>query len=316
MIRCVLLTAAALVAMMLGTSCGEPQVARVQLSGAEMHGSDPLNRYTVHIALSINGSDGYRYSKCSGTLLTPSQVLLAAHCMVGAWRAHVTVGYHNSVILENGKRWQESRAAVSWIAPRSYLQGATSFSFISTKAAKVLWETLLFPLPRRVELKDIALLQLEAPLQLPYELNYRIPPPTTNLSGRRVTLAGYGMGGFGQEAGVLRKAEVVIARDYLQSDLLEFTGFRNRLGFGDSGGPVWWHDDSGTMHLVGIHGMALPLLKFHSFALDLRQHRAWVTDALRLLPRTHPTINADMDIIKRYLHGYTGDFYEEHRQKP
>ena len=300
-----------LLALLVACSASPP--AQVKIGGAEMHGSDPLNRYTVHVAVSVSAGDGYRYSSCSGTLLTPNQVLLAAHCMVGAWRAHVTVGYHNKVILANGKSWRASREGVSWIAPGSYLRSATSFSYVSGKAFQVLWESLLFILPRRAQLKDIALLQLASPLPLPYELTYRIPPPTTDLSGRRVTMAGYGMGRLGQEGGVLRKVEVTIKKDYLRSDLLEFTNFRARLGFGDSGGPVWWHDDNGTMHLVGIHSMALPLLKFHSFAIDLRQHRAWLTDALRLLPLAHPSITADMDIIKRYLPGFTGDFYE--RQK-
>ena len=122
------------------------------------------------------------------------------------------------------------------------------------------------------------------------------------------------MGRFGQEAGVLRKAQVKVTKDYLKSDLLEFTNFRTRLGFGDSGGPVWWYDDNDKMHLVGIHGMALPLVRFHSFSIDLRQHRAWLTDALRLLPLANPSITSDMDIVKRYLPGFTGDFYEKQKQ--
>lgn len=306
----------AVLTMLIVVACGKPETAQVKVGGAEMHGSDPLNRYTVHVAILVSVGDSYRYSRCSGTLLTPSQVLLAAHCLVGAWRAKVTVGYHNKVILPNGKSWRASREGISWIAPGSYLNSATSFSFISGKAVAVLWETMLAPLPRRVELKDIALLQLESPLPLPYELTYRIPPPSIDLSDRRVTIAGYGMGRFGQEAGVLRKAEVRVKRDYLKSDLLEFTNFRARIGFGDSGGPVWWHDDNGKMHLVGIHGMALPLLHFHSFALDLRQHRPWLTDALRLLPLANPSISKDMDIIKRYLPGFAGDFYEKQKQEP
>ncbi len=302
---------AVLSTLLLSVACGAPEVARVQVGGAEMHGSDPLNRYTVHVSILVSTGDRYRYSRCSGTLLTPSQVLLAAHCIVGAWGVHVVVGYHNKVILPNGKSWSASRAGVSWIAPASYLNSATSLSFVSGRAMMVLWETLLFPFPRRAKLKDIALLQLESPLPLPYELAYRIPPPTIDLSGRRVTIAGYGMGRLGQEAGVLRKAEVRVNKDHLKSDLLEFTNFRARIGFGDSGGPVWWYDDNDTMHLVGIHSMALLLLNFHSFALDLRQHRAWLTDALRLLPLANPSITADMDIVKRYLPGFTSNFYAQ-----
>ena len=300
---------------LLVVACAVPPVAQTKVAGAEVHGSDPLNRYTVHVALSVSAGDGYRYSRCSGTLLTASQVLLAAHCMVGAWRAYVTVGYHNRVILANGQSWRASREGVSWVAPSSYLRSATSFSFVGGKALAVLWETLLFPLPRRMQLKDIALLQMEKPLPLPYALTYRIPAAKVDLSGRRVTLAGYGMGRLSQEAGVLRKTEVVVKKDYLRSDLLEFTNFRARTGFGDSGGPVWWRDDNNTAHLVGIHSMALPLLRYHSFAIDLRQHRAWLADALRLLPLANPAINADMDLIKRYLPGFTGDFYEEQHRR-
>lgn len=296
-------------------ACGVPEQAKVKINGGTAVGNeDHINRYTVHVALHVAvGAADYRLSKCSGSLLTPRHVLLAAHCMVGTWRARVTLGYDKKIALTQGQKFYAQRRAVAYVSPRSYLKGATSMSFVSNGALQVIIEKLLFFKPRRFILKDLAVLELDTPFTLPYTISYLIPPQSLDLSGEVAQLSGYGVGDNHQTGGRLRKAEIKIGKDFQQTDIFEFSDSSKHINFGDSGGPVWWRDGQGQLHLIGVQALAMPLLKYHSFAVDIRHHRQWIDNALQILVTRNATITPAMDAIKRYLPGYTGDFYEVHR---
>ncbi len=297
-------------------ACGLPQQARVQINGGTaVSGADDINRYTVYVTLRVAiGATTYRWSSCSGTLLTPRHVLLAAHCMVGTQRARVTLGYDKKIQLARGQEFYAQRRAVAYVLPLSYLREATGVSFFSGGALRVIAEKLLFFKPRRFILKDLAVLELERAFALPYAINYLIPPRSLDLSGKVAHLAGYGIGNNHQASGRLRQAGIKIGKDFQQTDIFEFSDAAKRINFGDSGGPVWWRDEQRQLHLIGVHALALPLLKHHSFAIDIRHHRQWLDNARQLLATRSTTITPAMDAIKRYLPGYTSDFYEAHRQ--
>ena len=285
-------------------ACDEGEQTRIKLSGRDMiAGDDPINRYTVVVKLAVDNRDRFQHGSCSGTLLSPEHVLLAAHCVENVWGAKVLVGYDHEVITTDGQRFSTVGEGKSFAISKSYL------SKFDGRFWWLLLDKLTFTKPT-YDFKDIAIIRLAQPLDLPYKIDFAIPSLKRNLSGEQVTIAGYGIGGIGQKPLRARKAMIKLVHDYGTSDLLEFTNYFRRLNFGDSGGPVWWHDEEGKLNLIGVHSFMMPLAKFYTWSIDIRHHRQWIDDALEILHQRNPSITTEMDMSKRHFPAFLEKSYQ------
>ena len=292
--------------MLLGLlfACGDDKFAQVQVGGRDViAGDDPINRYTVMVKLAIEEKDGFIHGSCSGTLLSPEHVLLAAHCVENAWGAKVLVGYERKVTTTDGQQFSAVGEGKSFAISKTYL------SKFNGRTWWLLLNKLTFTRPMST-FKDIAIIRLAEPLELPYKIEFAIPAPERDLSGEMVTIAGYGVGDIGQKPLRGRKAKIKLVHDYEKSDLLEFTNYFRRLNFGDSGGPVWWHDEEGNLNLIGVHSFMIPLAKFYTWSIDIRHHRQWIDDALDILHQRNPSITAEMDMSKRHFPAFLEKTYQ------
>ena len=285
-------------------ACGKTEHAQVKVGGPDLiAGDDPLNRYTVSIKLTFEYRDGLQHGGCSGTLLSPEHVLLAAHCVENVWSARVLVGYDRKVILDDGREFSAVGEGKSFVLSKSFL------SAFNRKSWWLLLEKLTFYKTRMV-FKDLAIIRLVKPLALPYKIDFDIPAPERDLSGEQVIIAGYGVGDIGQQPLRARRALVKLVRDYQVSDLLEFTNYLRRLNFGDSGGPVWWYDEDGKLNLIGVHSFMMPLVKFYTWSIDIRQHQQWLSNALQVLHQRNPRITPKMDMSKRFFPDFLEKVYQ------
>ena len=288
-------------------SCGRDEYAQVKVGGpGRIAGDDPINRYTVMVKLFVSRGGRVRPGSCSGTLLDPRHVLLAAHCVNNVWRAKVLVGYDSKVLLGNGEEFSAVGEGGAFVVNKSYLSRGV------IRMLMVTFSKMAF-LPLTVKMVDLAIIKLKKPLDLPYPIGYKIPENgDDDLTNKKVIIAGYGIGDMGQTPFKARKSEIKVARDFKKSDLLEFTNFFNRMNFGDSGGPVWWYDEQGKLNLVGVHSFLTTWFRFYTYSIDIRHHRQWIKDAMRVLQERDPLLSKKMDMSKRYFAGSMEDFYKDH----
>ena len=178
---------------------------------------------------------------------------------------------------------------------------------------RIYWNKIAFR-SLSTRLIDIAVIRLAEPLDLPYPIDYEIPEPTVDLTGKEVVISGYGIGDMGQKPLKARKALVKVAKDYEKSDLLEFTNFFRRINYGDSGGPVWWRDKQGKLNLIGVHSFGIPmvpLVRIYTYSIDIRHHRQWIKNALQVLQENDPQITEKNEYEQEIFSWLFGRFSQE-----
>ena len=291
-------------------ACAGDQTGTVKVGGDQrIVADDIINRYTVQIKLFVKHSGNLASGNCSGTLLSANKVLTAAHCVDGnLWRAKVLIGFDNPIKTVTGKQFSVVAEGMSFVANANYLRRKNKL------VGQLVWSKVIFSQPR-VKMGDLAVIKLAKNIDLPYPIDFTVPDATVDLTGEQVTIAGYGIGDFGQQPGLARRANVVINRDYQRSDLLEFTNYLNSMSPGDSGGPVWWWNNAGELQLIGVHSFMFSYFRYYTYSVDVRQHQRWLNRAQQLLDNPDLVINKGTNFFYHsYLPGYLEDHHRTTRQ--
>lgn len=186
----------------------------VGLNPKIINGTACENRTSPVVYIALERRDG-QFS-CTGTMLTPTSVLTAAHCMGGGVRRAQVAG---------GNDFDQSASVVQiFVHPNAAADNAST----------------------RIR-NDVAIMKLDRPLNIP---TLPIIASRAVEAGDIISILGYGLTEE-KQTGELRSGEMEVTANEGDSIVAIFGDEGSNTCFGDSGGPAIYSDD-GLTGVVGV----------------------------------------------------------------
>ncbi|WII73690.1 trypsin-like serine protease [Bdellovibrio sp. 22V] len=219
-------------------ACGESQNSQVDITAQQngVIGGDKVSAGTAIAQHTVGLYDSKSGSLCSGTLISESLVLTAAHCVVSD-ASYIKV-YFSPDMRETPE--ELTRQATAALPNKLYNPEGSE------------------------DINDVAVIRFAGPLPAGFAPAPLLQDFSRIQKGSKVIVAGYGLNwswGIKMGSGVLRTTELKVKQSlYGASEIMLDQSVRRGICSGDSGGPAYV-EINGQLHLLGVasRGDSLPI---------------------------------------------------------
>lgn len=250
----------ALVVMLgLVAACGtDPNASNTKIvGGEEADADDEVTKSTVALV----SPDGRQF--CTGSLVTRTHVVTAAHCLAGY--------QDDSLFVAFGLKALPGEFAAERLRAAKRLAIHDEYSSVAMRE-----------IPATVAPRDIAFIELHEPAPAAYA-PARLLGPSSELAEREtLLLAGFGLTHwFGYGGGTLRKVEVTLTDVVDEAQEIMFGDSDGRSAcMGDSGGPAFVTRGD-QLYLIGVTSRGSSSCNSYGVYTDLRQYIDWMRARVR-----------------------------------